>query len=207
MIPINPCTSTRQGSQRKRTFATYSTSEKQRRGEIETLSFSIDVLKYTPTSPFVFCFSVLGARAKNIIFWTGMLNYSLMAEAVLDEPQTTMFNLESKEMNPYWVDPDQPLKIPVNPLHVKAHELQQLWQLMKAQAKKNGAQFNATAAVNVLNEYTKCVQMINEGKTAHDLLEQGKMAGDGESGRQAPMGDGVTPSLGAGVSPTNPLAG
>lgn len=127
--------------------------------------------------------------------------------AVAAEEQETLFDLKSKQINPYWVNPKQPLLVPANPLHVKAHRLQLLLERLDHQAEKNGAQFNSTTYLAVLNEYTKSVQLINEGKSAHDLLEQGNLGEDGKPGRQASLGNTDTTGLDIGVSPDNPIAG
>ena len=124
----------------------------------------------------------------------------------MGEPQQ-LFNTDSKEIDPYWIDPSEPLRVPVEPLHVKAHKLQLLLDRLDKQASKAPAQFNSSNYLAILNEYTKCCTMINEGKTGHDLLVDGSLDENGKSGRQAPMGDPVAPGLGSGVSPDNPLAG
>ena len=126
---------------------------------------------------------------------------------VAEEEQGTLFNLKSKEIDPYWVDPKQPLKIPAEPLHVKAHRLQLLLERLDNQAAKNAAQFNSANYMAILNEYIKTVEQIKEGKTAGELLKSGSLGNGGDAGRQAPMGDGTAPGVGAGVSADNPAAG
>lgn len=128
--------------------------------------------------------------------------------AVDTDEQTTLLDLESKELNPYWVDPKQPLLIPYNPLHWKAHELQLLLQILKKQAAKNPAQFNSKNYIDTLNEYTKCVTFINEGKTADEVMESGELDISGAGRSKAPqMGEGASSSVDSGVSADNPLAG
>lgn len=115
-----------------------------------------------------------------------------MATDTLEEEQKTLFNLESKEINPYWINPEQPLLVPAAPLHVKAHKLQILLARLDQQAAKNGAQFNSANYLAILNEYTKSVQMINEGKTGHDLLDEGRLGSVG-NGATAPEDRDVEP--------------
>ena len=123
-----------------------------------------------------------------------------------DEPQRSMFDLSGKEINPDWIDPGQALVVPANPLHVKAHKLQVLLARLDKQASRNGAQFNSANYLAILNEYTRCVQMINEGKTAHDM-DEGELGENRQSGRQAPLGDPASAGVVAGISADNPLAG
>jgi hypothetical protein len=93
---------------------------------------------------------------------------------VMDEPQTTLLDLKTITISPYWVDPKQDLIVPVNPLHYKAHKLQLLLQRLDFQAEKNGAQFNSSTYLAVLNEYTKCIELINKGETS-DVMGQDEM--------------------------------
>lgn len=92
-----------------------------------------------------------------------------------DDEQAKLFDTETKAINPYWIDPNQPLLVPKNPLHFKAHRLQILLAQLDRQVQKNPAQFNSTTYLSVLNDFTKCVQMINEGKSADDLLDEAEV--------------------------------
>lgn len=98
--------------------------------------------------------------------------------------QTTLLDTSSKEFDPYWVDQNQPLKIPNNPLHFKAHSLQVLLDLLRTQAKKNPAQFNSKNYIEALNEFTKCIQAIKDGK--NEILDT---SGVGEIGQPSPAAE------------------
>lgn len=128
----------------------------------------------------------------------------------MSEPaeQTALLDLSAKEYNAYWVDPQQPLIVPNNPLHWKAHELQILLGILKTQAGKNPAQFNSRNYIDTLAEYTKCVTLINKGATDETVLDEGSMDVERTLRSKAPaMGEGATLGMGAGVSTNNPLAG
>jgi len=126
--------------------------------------------------------------------------------AIETEAENTLFDLDHKSLNAYWVNPEQPLIIPNNPLHWRAHELQLLLDILKKQASKNPAQFNSKNYIEALNEYTKAVQQIKEGKTAHEVFEPTTVAGDTTSGEDL-LGDQTPSSLGVGVPANNPFAG
>lgn len=122
-----------------------------------------------------------------------------------EEEQTTLLNLNHKSLNAYWVDPQQPLIIPENPMHWRAHELQLLLDLLKKQASRNPAQFNSKNYIEALNEYTKAIEAINEGKKLDDVLDKGTMDSVRNEGAEAEMGDRISPSMGSRVSADNPL--
>jgi hypothetical protein len=159
-----------------------------------------------PTFPFVCLFSVLGSRTK---FFGFVLWYTVAMNSLTERQpqQTTLLDLSSKELNAYWVDPAQPLIIPLNPLHWRAHELQLLLQILKVQAQNNPAQFNSKNYIETLNEYTRAVQAINDGKTADELLDKGEVGGGGDAGAAPKMGDGDAAGVDSGISADNPLAG
>lgn len=124
----------------------------------------------------------------------------------MSEPeQSTLLDLESKEINADWVDPNQPLKVPRNPLHWKAHELQLLLQILKKQASRNPAQFNSKNYIDTLTEYTKCIKAINDGKD--EVLDEGGVDSPRTgSSETSPVGAGASVSVGAGISADNPLS-
>lgn len=133
-----------------------------------------------------------------------------MAKAAAVEEETgqaTLLDLDSRELNAYWVDPAQPLIIPVNPLHWKAHELQMLLQILKKQALKNPAQFNSKNYIDTLTEYTRCITLINKGEKDEALDTRG-VVGERAGREQTPaMGERTPVSVGSGVSADNPFAG
>lgn len=131
-----------------------------------------------------------------------------------EEPeQGTMFDLSAKEMNPYWIDPAQPLLIPVQPLHWKAHRLQLLLGILDKQALKNPAQFNSKNYIDTLNEYTRVVTLINEGKSVDPegqnndgTNDKTTMGENGRSGEPEAMGNAASSGVDIGISADNPFA-
>lgn len=103
-----------------------------------------------------------------------------MSEQVEQHGQATLLDITTKEFDPYWVDQNQPLQIPNNPLHFKAHSLQVLLDLLRTQAKKNPAQFNSKNYIDALNEFTKCIQAIKDGRD--EILDEGGMGEVGNGG-------------------------
>ena len=120
--------------------------------------------------------------------------------------QATLLNLEHKSINPYWIDPNQPLIVPADPLHWKAHELQILLEILKKQASKNPAQFNSKNYIDTLDKYTEVITQINKGMTADEILGSSHMAEVGDESAAPAMGARVPAGLGAGISADNPLA-
>ncbi len=89
--------------------------------------------------------------------------------------QPALINLETKDISPYWVDPDQPLRIPLNPLHFEAHKLQLILERLEVQAERNPAQFNSGNYLLILNKLAVLWERINDGKTT--VLDEGEMDG------------------------------
>ena len=88
----------------------------------------------------------------------------------LEEPQTALFDLSGREFNVNWVDDKQPLFIPNNPIHWKAHKLQILVARLEKQASQNPAQFNSKNYIDALNELEKLMNEINKGITANEEI-------------------------------------
>lgn len=134
---------------------------------------------------------------------------SNMSEMAIIErgEQATLLDLSAKDINPYWIDPKQPLKVPANPLHWKAHELQILLEILKKQASKNPAQFNSRNYIDTLNAYTEVITQINMGKTADEVLDEGGLDQGGNDQGAPTVGEGASVSVDLGVSAKNPLAG
>lgn len=122
-----------------------------------------------------------------------------------EQQQGQLLNLNTKEFNPYWVNEKQPLLVPDNPLHYKAHKLQVLLELLSKQAAKNPAQFNSRNYIDALNEYTRCINSIKEGKT-DDGLDEGSVDQDSPRSKTPAVGEGVAAGVDSGVSTDNPLA-
>lgn len=127
---------------------------------------------------------------------------SEVAEAV----QESMFDLSGKEFNAYWVDEKAPLFIPNNPLHWKAHKLQILISRLEVQASKNPAQFNSKNYIDALNEFQNLVEQIGR-KAKDENVDEGGLAQGWNEGAAREVGEGTSPSVAAGVSTDNPLAG
>lgn len=125
------------------------------------------------------------------------------------EKKPALFDIDTREFNPYWVDPAQPLLIPKNPLHFHAHKLQILLERMDKQLEKNPAQFNSATYMNALKKFTEIVEGINNGKTSIDeILDNGGVAPTAlDDGTTPEMGPGIASSVDSGVSSDNPLAG
>ena len=131
-----------------------------------------------------------------------------MTEATAE--QATLLDLNGRELNAMWVDENQPLFIPNNPLHWKAHKLQVALAKMEKQQERNPAQFNSTTYLAMLNQYTEVMDEINKElkvADANKVLESGAMA-EGSTERigseeiRAGKPDGVDPR----ISADNPFA-
>lgn len=130
---------------------------------------------------------------------------SMSAPVVEETGQTALLDTSGKEFNAYWVDEKQNLFIPNNPLHFKAHKLQVLLARLDKQLIKNPAQFNASVYKSVLDEYTKCVEAINNGETS--VSNASDLGNDRNGDPAPPVGDRNLSSVRAGVSTDNPTAG
>ena len=117
-----------------------------------------------------------------------------------DEQQTTFLNLKTKEISPYWIDPNQPLLIPDNTLHWKAHKYQLLVEALQRQAEKNPAQFNSKNYIDAVEAYTNCLNEIKDGE--NDSRGVAKIS----SGQASGVGEGNTAGVDFGVSTDNPTA-
>lgn len=123
-----------------------------------------------------------------------------------------MFDVEGQRYNAYWVDEKQPLFIPNEPLHWKAHKLQILLEILTKQAQKNPAQFNSKNYIDTLESFTITIEKIKfiagGGKLEDENLDPKNVAGE-RAGRKeaATMGAGATLSVDTGISTNNPLAG
>lgn len=119
--------------------------------------------------------------------------------------QKSLFNLSGKEFNPNWVDPNQPLFIPDEPLHFRAHELQVMLHILKKQAVNNPAQFNSKNYREILADYTACVKAIKDG--LDEIPDERAVADDGDEGTASTMGEGAPAGVDSGVSADNPFSG
>ena len=123
---------------------------------------------------------------------------------VADQPK--LFNTDTREINPYWIDPSQPLQVPKNPLHFEAHKLQILLARLERQAETNPAQFNSTNYINTLDRFTKLCEAINTGKNLDEVLGSDDLAGGRDGSAADELGEGNASSVGVTVSADNPTA-
>lgn len=123
-----------------------------------------------------------------------------------DERQATLLNLESKEYNPYWVDPQQPLQVPVEPLHAMAHRYQLILARLDVMAQKNPAQFNSGNYIAIMEKLEKIWERINAGESTIQTNNEGGVAGQGDDQAAPEVGQGASAGVATGVSPDNPLS-
>lgn len=114
--------------------------------------------------------------------------------------QPALLNLETKNISPYWVDPNQPLKVPVAPLHYEAHKLQLILERLENQAERNPAQFNSGNYLSILNKLARLWERINNGET--EVLDEGGLAENGNESGATEVGARIPLSVDSGV-PTN----
>jgi hypothetical protein len=127
---------------------------------------------------------------------------------VLDRgEQATLLDINTKDLNPYWVDEKQPLKVPVNPLHYEAHKYQILLNRLDIQAAKNPAQFNSGNYIQVMDKLSRIWDAINRGETLSEVLDKSRVGQDRQPSAAAGVGETATPGLGLGVSADNPITG
>lgn len=121
--------------------------------------------------------------------------------------QESLLNLDTKELNAYWVDPAQPLLVPANPLHYAAHKYQIILQRLDIQASKNPAQFNSGNYIAIMEKLEKLWEQINNGETTiavHDKPGVSDSSGQADSRK---VGDGASAPVDTTVSADNPFAG
>lgn len=119
--------------------------------------------------------------------------------------QKQLFNINGRELNPNWIDPMQPLFIPDQPLHYRAHKLQIMLHALEKQAVNNPAQFNSKNYRETLADYTACVKAIKDG--LDEIPNESGVADEGNEGATAEMGDGTSVGVDSGVSTDNPFSG
>jgi hypothetical protein len=90
--------------------------------------------------------------------------------------QATLLDVSTKQFDPYWVDPQQPLQVPNNPLHYAAHKYQLILARLDQQAVKNPAQFNSGNYIAIMEKLEKLWEKIN-GTADDEDLGQGNVAG------------------------------
>lgn len=125
--------------------------------------------------------------------------------------QVPLLDLNGRELNAMWVDENQPLFIPNNPLHWKAHKLQIALAKMEKQQERNPAQFNSTTYLAMLNQYTEVMDEVNKElkiADANKLLESGEVAQGGtERSGSEEICVGESNGVDPGISADNPFAG
>jgi len=122
--------------------------------------------------------------------------------------QETLFDIRTKEINPYWVDPSQPLRVPKNPLHFEAHKMQLLIERLEMQQERAPMQFNPSHLFLALQKFSALCEAINKGATSVDeVLDEAGVAKNWDEGTTPGMGDTVAAGVDPGVPADNPLAG
>ncbi len=126
--------------------------------------------------------------------------------------QTALLDTNTKAINPYWLDPNQPLLVPVNPLHYAAHKYQIILARLDRQAERNPAQFNSGNYIAIMEKLEKLWERINKGETTTDEPntptpnDSGAMGGL-SGGAPAAVGQAAPAGLDNGVPPQNPFSG
>lgn len=123
----------------------------------------------------------------------------------MDNTQVAMFDTSGKEYNAYFVDENQPLFVPNNPLHWKAHKLQILIQRLEKHAQTNPAQFNSKNYIEILNEYETLINKISQRGT--NDTEPESVDQDRNDPTEEKVGERTPERVGSGVSTDNPFAG
>lgn len=122
--------------------------------------------------------------------------------------QGTLLDLDTRELNAYWVDPQQPLQVPTNPLHYAAHKYQLILQRLDIQAAKNPAQFNSGNYIAIMEKLEKLWQDINQRDgIISETHDGGAVDPDGDEETTAGVGERTPLGVVAGVSPDNPFSG
>jgi len=76
--------------------------------------------------------------------------------------QATLLDINTRQFDAYWVDPQQPLQVPTNPLHFAAHKYQLILARLDVQAAKNPAQFNSGNYIQIMEKLEKLWETINK---------------------------------------------
>jgi hypothetical protein len=121
--------------------------------------------------------------------------------------QAQLLDTETKELNAYWVDPAQPLLVPVNPLHYAAHKYQIILQRLDVQASKNPAQFNSGNYIAIMEKLEKLWEAINNGEKTIAVHDKPGVADPSGQEDTSALGDRTALGLDSGVSADNPFAG
>lgn len=121
--------------------------------------------------------------------------------------QESLLNLDTKELNAYWVDPKQNLIIPANPLHYAAHKYQIILQRLDIQASKNPAQFNSGNYIAIMEKLEKLWEAINNGETTIAVHDKPGVSGAGGQPDAPTVGEGASATVDTGISADNPFAG
>lgn len=141
-----------------------------------------------------------------------MVYYRNMTEtiAAIENEQIPLLDLNGRELNKLFVDDNAPLFIPNNPLHWKAHKLQQILTRFEKMAQTNPAQVNMTSYLSALDKYTDLMEQINKapaGKVADEVLDEGGVAESGTGREETPeVGEGTPLGLDPGISTDNPFS-
>ncbi|WP_299376763.1 hypothetical protein, partial [uncultured Kiloniella sp.] len=114
----------------------------------------------------------------------GMWYYNFMDTETEDQPQQALFDTSGEKYNINFVDQNQPLFIPNNPLHWKAHKLQILLARLDKQSTSNPAQFNSRTYIDTLAAYEEAIEKIKQ-RALNENMESGSVdrVGNGSSAK------------------------
>lgn len=120
--------------------------------------------------------------------------------------QGTLLELSGEKLSPYWIDLNQELFIPDNPLHYEAHRLQLLLARMEKVFEFKPTHFSSPGYVQILEKYTQLCKEIKKGVT-DGADDEGKVGDTWDEESEAEMGQGERSSVGSGISADNPFTG
>ena len=114
--------------------------------------------------------------------------------------------LPVKRVDVTFVDFDQKLKIPENPLVFKARELQVVCEKYKKFLEHKPQLFNMTSYTSALNLYIDTVRQIKGEKVENGVSDERNLAGDRDESSEGTLGEGTSVGLDSRISADNPLA-
>ena len=112
-----------------------------------------------------------------------------MSDVATVSEQTTLLDLNGREIHKMWVDDNAPLFVANNPLHWKAHKLQIALARLDKLMETNPGQVNTTVYFSTLDKLSDLMDQINGDKpraSDDEILGSGNVAesrdGAGASG-------------------------
>lgn len=154
------------------------------------MSASVPVLP--PPPPLLLLASLIPVAAQNFFWYNTIMQETLLEGEAMKKVDVT------------FVDFNENLKIPENPLVFKARELQVVCEKYKKFLEHKPQLFNMTSYTAALNLYIATIREL-KGEKPNASDNSSGMAGDGNETTEGALGDGVAASVDSGVSPDNPL--